>query len=172
MSTHHSQKWVEEPSVPAGEEDGPPQRLTAGDLTDPHQSSGDPQQSTEVFTLEHPGDQNMRVHNPQTVPVQVQSPIGAAGAAGTSMPITSDSGHNLGGAPDESDYISPDEGDTEEDDLINLKDNAEIIRTSMNRMSPKMKELLIAPKPKSSGKTIKPGNNRAHDKAAAKAATE
>ncbi|KIJ41810.1 hypothetical protein M422DRAFT_255127 [Sphaerobolus stellatus SS14] len=75
-------------------------------------------------------------------------------------------------------------------DFINLKDNAEIvlseameatewlnavfncIRTSMNRMSPYMKELFIVPVKKSSGKPCEPGNNRAHDKAAAKAATE
>ncbi|KIJ50567.1 hypothetical protein M422DRAFT_245185 [Sphaerobolus stellatus SS14] len=75
-------------------------------------------------------------------------------------------------------------------EFINLKDNAEIvlseameatehlntvfnrIRTSMNRMSPHMKELFVVPATKSSGKTIEPGNNRAHDKAAAKAASE
>ncbi|KIJ40883.1 hypothetical protein M422DRAFT_256059 [Sphaerobolus stellatus SS14] len=195
MSTCHSCKWAEEPSAPAGEEDELPQRLTTGDLTDPHQLSIDPQQTTEVFTLEHLGDQNARAHGPQTVPVQVQSPIGAAGAASTSMLVyahhKSDSGHNLGGVPDESDHVSPDEGATEnEDDLMNLKDNADIvlmeameaterlntvfnhIRTYMNRMFPMMKELLVAPKPESSGKTIEPENNRAHDKAAAKAATE
>ncbi|KIJ48343.1 hypothetical protein M422DRAFT_247672 [Sphaerobolus stellatus SS14] len=75
-------------------------------------------------------------------------------------------------------------------DFINLKDNSEIvlteameatewlntvfnhIRTSMNRMSPRMKELFIVPVTKSSRKTIEPGNNQAHDKAAPKAATE
>ncbi|KIJ23802.1 hypothetical protein M422DRAFT_275554 [Sphaerobolus stellatus SS14] len=46
------------------------------------------------------------------------------------------------------------------------------IRTSMNRMPPTMKDIFLVPKQKSSGKTIEPGNNRAHDKAAAKAATE
>ncbi|KIJ47320.1 hypothetical protein M422DRAFT_249168 [Sphaerobolus stellatus SS14] len=75
-------------------------------------------------------------------------------------------------------------------EFINLKDNTEIvlskameatewlntvfncIRTSMNRMSPYMKELFIVPVTKSSGKTCEPGNNWAHDEAAAKAATE
>ncbi|KIJ26157.1 hypothetical protein M422DRAFT_272788 [Sphaerobolus stellatus SS14] len=75
-------------------------------------------------------------------------------------------------------------------DFINLKDNAEIglsevmeateqlntvfnhIRTSMNRMSPRMKELFIVPSKKASGKTHEPRNNQAHDKAAANAATE
>ncbi|KIJ48390.1 hypothetical protein M422DRAFT_247728 [Sphaerobolus stellatus SS14] len=42
----------------------------------------------------------------------------------------------------------------------------------MNRMSPWMKELFIGPVTKSSGKTREPGNNWAHDKAAAKAAIE
>ncbi|KIJ54048.1 hypothetical protein M422DRAFT_241308 [Sphaerobolus stellatus SS14] len=75
-------------------------------------------------------------------------------------------------------------------EFITLKDNAEIvladareatermntlftrIRASMNRMSPRMRELLIVPSKKASGKTREPGNNRVHDKAAAKAATE
>ncbi|KIJ29460.1 hypothetical protein M422DRAFT_269118 [Sphaerobolus stellatus SS14] len=75
-------------------------------------------------------------------------------------------------------------------DFINLKDNAEIvlaeameateqlntvfsrIRRSMNRMSSWMKELLLVPSKKVSGKICEPGNNWAHDKAAAKAATE
>ncbi|KIJ29489.1 hypothetical protein M422DRAFT_269151 [Sphaerobolus stellatus SS14] len=75
-------------------------------------------------------------------------------------------------------------------DFINLKDNAEIvvaeaveateqvnlvfnrIKTSMNRMSPRMKEIFMIPAGKASGKMCEPGNNRVHDKAAAKAATE
>ncbi|KIJ52583.1 hypothetical protein M422DRAFT_243368 [Sphaerobolus stellatus SS14] len=75
-------------------------------------------------------------------------------------------------------------------EFINLKENAEIvvseameatervntvftwIRTSMNRMSPHMKELFLVPYKNASGKTHEPRNNRAHDKAAAKAATE
>ncbi|KIJ36257.1 hypothetical protein M422DRAFT_261399 [Sphaerobolus stellatus SS14] len=135
MSTYCSRKWAEELSAPAVEEGELPQGLTMGDLTDSHQMSVDPQQSTEVFAPEHPGDQNMRAYSPHTVPVWVQSPIGMAGAA--------KSGHNLGSASDESDHVSPDEGDTENEDgsftiqasevgrlheecpdLINLKDNA------------------------------------------------
>ncbi|KIJ39119.1 hypothetical protein M422DRAFT_257994 [Sphaerobolus stellatus SS14] len=46
------------------------------------------------------------------------------------------------------------------------------IRTSMNRMSQTMKNIFLVPQRKSSGKTIEPRNNRAHDKAAAKAATK
>ncbi|KIJ39959.1 hypothetical protein M422DRAFT_257277, partial [Sphaerobolus stellatus SS14] len=75
-------------------------------------------------------------------------------------------------------------------DFITLKDNAEVVlaeameaterlntvfsrvRASMNRMSPRMKELLIVPADQASGKTLEPGNNRAHDRAAAQAATQ
>ncbi|KIJ30264.1 hypothetical protein M422DRAFT_268232 [Sphaerobolus stellatus SS14] len=74
-------KWAEELSMQAVGEDEPPQGLTPGKLMDPPQTSVDPQQSSEVFAQEHPGDQNTRVHSPQTVPIWVQSFIGAAGAA-------------------------------------------------------------------------------------------
>ncbi|KIJ41331.1 hypothetical protein M422DRAFT_255523 [Sphaerobolus stellatus SS14] len=46
------------------------------------------------------------------------------------------------------------------------------IRASMNSMSLRMKELFFVPSKKASGKMREPGNNWAHDKAAAKAATE
>ncbi|KIJ48184.1 hypothetical protein M422DRAFT_247955 [Sphaerobolus stellatus SS14] len=135
-------------------------------------------------------------------PSQVARALGTA-TQGLDSPrriiSSSGSGQNLGGAPVKSDPISPDERDTENEDcsftirasevsrlceeyadLINLKDNAEIVlmeameatKTSMNKMSPTMKKLLIVSKLKSSGKTIKPGNNWACDKAATKAATE
>ncbi|KIJ37166.1 hypothetical protein M422DRAFT_260328 [Sphaerobolus stellatus SS14] len=42
----------------------------------------------------------------------------------------------------------------------------------MNRMSPRMKELLLVPVNQAPGKTLEPGNNRAHDRAAAQAATQ
>ncbi|KIJ42838.1 hypothetical protein M422DRAFT_253935 [Sphaerobolus stellatus SS14] len=42
----------------------------------------------------------------------------------------------------------------------------------MNRMSPRMKKLLIVPADQASGKTLEPGNNQAHDRAAAQAATQ
>ncbi|KIJ29683.1 hypothetical protein M422DRAFT_268922 [Sphaerobolus stellatus SS14] len=42
----------------------------------------------------------------------------------------------------------------------------------MSRMSPRMKELFAVPSNQVSGKTLEPGNNRAHDKAAAQAATQ
>ncbi|KIJ31476.1 hypothetical protein M422DRAFT_266853 [Sphaerobolus stellatus SS14] len=108
---------------------------------DPSPSSVDPQQSSEVFAQEHPGDQSMRAHSPQTVPIRAQSLIGAASAAGTSAPSQrqsqvaqasstathsrdsprgiisgSDSGHDHSGAPDESDHAPPDAGGTENED--------------------------------------------------------
>ncbi|KIJ26844.1 hypothetical protein M422DRAFT_272050 [Sphaerobolus stellatus SS14] len=42
----------------------------------------------------------------------------------------------------------------------------------MNRMSPRMKELFLFPSNQVSGKTCEPGNNQAHDRAAAQAATQ
>ncbi|KIJ28664.1 hypothetical protein M422DRAFT_270065 [Sphaerobolus stellatus SS14] len=75
-------------------------------------------------------------------------------------------------------------------EFITLKDNAEIVlaeameaterlntvfnrvRSSMSRMSPRMKELFSVPSNQASGKTLEPSNNRAHDRAAAQAATQ
>ncbi|KIJ26042.1 hypothetical protein M422DRAFT_272956, partial [Sphaerobolus stellatus SS14] len=75
-------------------------------------------------------------------------------------------------------------------EFINLKDNAEIVlakameatewlntvfsrvRASMSRISLKMKELFTVPSNQVSGKTLEPGNNQAHDQAAAQAATQ
>ncbi|KIJ57252.1 hypothetical protein M422DRAFT_238849 [Sphaerobolus stellatus SS14] len=75
-------------------------------------------------------------------------------------------------------------------EFITLKDNAEVvlaeameateqlntvfsrIRASMNRMSPRMKELFLVPANQASGKMLEPGNNQAHDRAAAQAATQ
>ncbi|KIJ37822.1 hypothetical protein M422DRAFT_259691 [Sphaerobolus stellatus SS14] len=75
-------------------------------------------------------------------------------------------------------------------EFITLKDNTEVVlaeameamerlntvfsrvRASMNRMSPRMKELLIVPADQASGKTLESGNNQAHDRAAAQAATQ
>ncbi|KIJ51613.1 hypothetical protein M422DRAFT_243908 [Sphaerobolus stellatus SS14] len=123
------------------------------------------------------------------------------------MGLDSGSGQNLGDAPSEPEPVSPDPGDTEDEDFtipaieirllwweyadfVNLKENTEIvvseameatewvntvftwIRTSMNSMSLRMKELFLVPSKKVSGNMCEPGNNWAHDKAAAKAATE
>ncbi|KIJ32204.1 hypothetical protein M422DRAFT_266000 [Sphaerobolus stellatus SS14] len=75
-------------------------------------------------------------------------------------------------------------------EFITLKNNAEIVlaeameaterlntifsrvRASMSRMSLRMKELFAVPSNQASGKTLEPGNNQAHDKAAAQAATQ
>ncbi|KIJ24590.1 hypothetical protein M422DRAFT_274588 [Sphaerobolus stellatus SS14] len=195
MSTHHTHKWTEELSAQAVGEAEPIQGLTSGELLIPPSTSVDPQQSPEVLTLEHPDEPYTQAYGVQTVP---------------SWGIDQGSGlwQNLSDAPSEPDHMSPDAGDTDEEehftipasevgilhqeytDFINLKDNTEIvlseameateqlntvfnrIRKSMNRMSPCMKELFIVPTKKSSGKMREPGNNLAHDKAAAKAATE
>ncbi|KIJ57305.1 hypothetical protein M422DRAFT_238901 [Sphaerobolus stellatus SS14] len=148
MSTHRNRKRAEELSAPAVGEDEPIPGLTTGELTDPPPSSVDPQQSSEVFDQEHPGDPSARAHGFQTVPIRVQSPIGMASAADSPRGIvsSSDSGHNLGGAPDESDHASPDEGGMKNEDgsftikaselstlrkeyvdLMNLKENGEIV---------------------------------------------
>ncbi|KIJ30501.1 hypothetical protein M422DRAFT_267932 [Sphaerobolus stellatus SS14] len=86
MSTRCSRKRVEELSALAVGEDEPLYGLTSRKLMDPPSTSVGPQQSSAVFDQEHPGDQNTRAHGPQTVPIRVQSPIGAAGAASTSAP--------------------------------------------------------------------------------------
>ncbi|KIJ33105.1 hypothetical protein M422DRAFT_264980 [Sphaerobolus stellatus SS14] len=183
MSNHHGHRQEEEPFMPAVGEDESHQGLTMRDLTDPHQLSVDPQQTMKVFAQEHPGDQNTGVHSPRLYLYEYSHLL-----AWQEIISRSDSGHNLRGVPDESDCISPDEGGMENKDgsftirasevsrlheeyaeLMNLK---EMIRTSMNRMFPTMKELLIVPKPKSSGKTIETGNNQTHVKAATKAATK
>ncbi|KIJ47017.1 hypothetical protein M422DRAFT_249323 [Sphaerobolus stellatus SS14] len=46
------------------------------------------------------------------------------------------------------------------------------VRASMSRMSPRMKELFSVPSNQTSGKMLEPGNNPAHDEAAAQAATQ
>ncbi|KIJ38293.1 hypothetical protein M422DRAFT_258933 [Sphaerobolus stellatus SS14] len=218
MSMCPNHKRTEELPVQVVGEDEPIPGLTSGELMDsPPQISVDPQQSAKVFAQEHPSEPSTRAYRSQTVPMKIQSPIGAAGTAGSSMPSQclsrvatalgtathsqdspwriysgSDSGHNLSGAPDESDCTSPNEGGMENGDssftikasessklhqeyvdLMNLKENGEIVLvTSMNKMSPTMKDIFLVPKHKSLGKTIEFGNNQAHDKTAAKAATE
>ncbi|KIJ50812.1 hypothetical protein M422DRAFT_244758 [Sphaerobolus stellatus SS14] len=75
-------------------------------------------------------------------------------------------------------------------EFVTLKDNVEVVlaeameaterlntvfsrvRASMNRMSLRMKELFLVPATQVSGKTLEPGNNRAHDRVAAQAATQ
>ncbi|KIJ24404.1 hypothetical protein M422DRAFT_274820 [Sphaerobolus stellatus SS14] len=115
--------------------------------------------------------------------------------------LGSGSWQNLSDVTSDPELVSLAAGDTEEDkdfiipaseytEFINLKENAEIvvseameateqvntvftqIRASMNRMSPRMQEILLVPSKKVSGKMCEPANNWAHDKAAAKAATE
>ncbi|KIJ31318.1 hypothetical protein M422DRAFT_266974 [Sphaerobolus stellatus SS14] len=114
---------AEELSAQAAEGDEPIPGLTAGDLMDPPSTSVDPQQSPKVLTPEHPDELHAQAYGPQTVPRH----------------------QNLGDAPSEPDHVSPDEGDTDEEEsftipasevntlhqeyteFINLKDNAEIV---------------------------------------------
>ncbi|KIJ50586.1 hypothetical protein M422DRAFT_245215 [Sphaerobolus stellatus SS14] len=167
MSTHHNCKWAEELSAAAVGEDEPIPGLTAGELMDPPPSSVDLQQSSEVTKV--------RGHMVPKLYPSGHSPLLGGKCCRyfctQSTPIAN-SGHDLGGAPDESDHAPPDEGveAMEATEWLNTVFNQ--IRTSMNRMSPMMKDIFLVPKQKSSGKTIEPGNNRAHDKAAAKAATK
>ncbi|KIJ57250.1 hypothetical protein M422DRAFT_238845 [Sphaerobolus stellatus SS14] len=197
---------VDELSVQAVEGGEPIQGLTTRNLMDPPSTSVDPQQSPEVLTPEHPDELHAQAYGPQTVLSWVQSPLRVAGPsntatqglspsrlAGASGTVHQELWQNLGDAPSDPDHVSPDGGDTDEEENFTIpasEDNTEIvlseamkvierlntvfkcIRTPMNRMSLRMKELFIALVKKCSGKTCEPGNNWAHDKAAAKAATE
>ncbi|KIJ32669.1 hypothetical protein M422DRAFT_265431 [Sphaerobolus stellatus SS14] len=143
---------AEELSAADIEDSDPTTGLTMGDLTNSPFPSVDPQQSPRMLPSEHPEDPHVTAHGSQTAPSRKQSPSRV--------------------------------------DFITLKDNAEIVlseameaterlntvfsrvRASMNRMSLRMKELLIVPANQASGKTLEPGNNRAHDRAAAQAATQ
>ncbi|KIJ24254.1 hypothetical protein M422DRAFT_275010 [Sphaerobolus stellatus SS14] len=85
--------------------------------------------------------------------------------------------------------VSPTRGDTEEhfilpasevvilqqeySEFITLKDNAEIVLAEAMEATERLNtELLLVPVNQASGKTLEPGNNRAHDRAAAQAATQ
>ncbi|KIJ31038.1 hypothetical protein M422DRAFT_267359 [Sphaerobolus stellatus SS14] len=138
---------------------------------------------------------------PHTAPLGL-SPSRLAGASGTAhrgshtpprvASITATQGHysprgitHRSESSSDSGQVSPTRGDTMED-----FDNAEIVlaeameaserlntmfnrvRASMSRMSLRMKELFSVPSNQASGKTLEPGNNWAHDKAAAQAATQ
>ncbi|KIJ25170.1 hypothetical protein M422DRAFT_273878 [Sphaerobolus stellatus SS14] len=209
----------------------PTSGLTARNLANSPSLSVDPQQRLEMLTLEHPSEPHATAYGMQTVPNREQSPLRLAGPscmaaqglspsrlAGTSatqgsysprgIGLDSGSCQDLGDVMSDPEHVSPEAGDTEEDEdfiiptsevstlrqeyteFINLKENTEIveseaieatervntvftrIRASMNRISPRMKELLLVPSQKATGKMCKLRNNLAHDKAAAKAATE
>ncbi|KIJ36533.1 hypothetical protein M422DRAFT_261095 [Sphaerobolus stellatus SS14] len=89
----------------------------------------------------------------------------------------------------ESGQVSPTRGDTDEDfiikssevivlwqeysEFITLKDNAEIVLAEAMEATERLNtELFSVPSNQASGKTLEPGNNWAHDKAAAQAATQ
>ncbi|KIJ26796.1 hypothetical protein M422DRAFT_272063 [Sphaerobolus stellatus SS14] len=88
----------------------------------------------------------------------------------------------------DSGQVSPTGGDTNEDFFIKGSEVVVLpkameatewlntvfsrVRASMSRMSPRMKKLFSVPSNQASGKMLEPSNNRAHDKAAAQAATQ
>ncbi|KIJ46823.1 hypothetical protein M422DRAFT_249565 [Sphaerobolus stellatus SS14] len=183
--------WADELSAPAVEDSELTPGLTAGDLTNPPSPSVDPQQSPGVLTPEHLDEPHAQAYGVQTVPSRVQSPLRVAGpsttatvglspsqlarASGTAhqgsvSPRAQGSGswQNLGDAPSEHECVSPDAGDTEDEDFIIPVSEIVVseameptewvntvfnwIRTSMNRMSPRMKELFLVPSKKASGK--------------------
>ncbi|KIJ50727.1 hypothetical protein M422DRAFT_245379 [Sphaerobolus stellatus SS14] len=130
------------------------------------------------------------------------SPRRVAGASGTAtqgsysprgMGPGSGSWQNLGDAPSEPECVSPDPGDTEDEDFIipanevsiirqeytdfiNLKENAEIVVSeameATERVNIVFNRIRTSMNRMSPRKMWEPGNNRVHDKAAAIAATE
>ncbi|KIJ56151.1 hypothetical protein M422DRAFT_239360 [Sphaerobolus stellatus SS14] len=191
---------AEELSVQAVGNGEPSPGLTTGNLVNSPSPSVDPQQRPEMLAPEHPSEPHATASD--TAHQGSASPRGVAGASDTAtqgsyspqgIGLGSGSWQNLSDVTSDPEQVSLDEGDTDEgEDFIipASEENTEIviaeameatervnmvftqIRASMNRMSLRMKELLIVPSKKVSGKTHEPGNNRVHDKAAAKAATE
>ncbi|KIJ39151.1 hypothetical protein M422DRAFT_258034 [Sphaerobolus stellatus SS14] len=140
-----------------------------------------------------------RVAGTSHTATQGRSPSRLAGASGTAhrgspsllrvASIIATQGHYSPWGMEHRSESQSDPG-REYSEFITLKDNTEVVlaeameateqlntvfsrvRASMNRMSPRMKELFIVPVNQVSGKTLEPGNNPVHDRAAAKAATQ
>ncbi|KIJ27724.1 hypothetical protein M422DRAFT_271086 [Sphaerobolus stellatus SS14] len=176
------------------EDSEPTTGLIMGDLTNFPSPSVDPQQSPRMLPSEHPDEPHA------TAPSREQSPsrVGTAHRGSHTPPrvasITATQGLSPTGGDTGEDFIIKASEVVvlcqEYSEFITLKDNAEIVlaeameateqlntvfsqvRASMNRMSPRMKELFLVPSNQASGKTCEPGNNRAHDQAAAQAATQ
>ncbi|KIJ29161.1 hypothetical protein M422DRAFT_269508, partial [Sphaerobolus stellatus SS14] len=176
--------------------------LTMGDLTNSSSPSVDSQQSPRMLPSEHLEDPHATAYGSQTAPSREQLPSRAGMRPRTATQgIThrsesrSDSGQVFptGGDTNEDFFFKGSEVVVlwqEYSEFITLKDNAEIVpaeakeatewlntvfsrvRASMSRMSPRMKELFSVPPNQVSGKMLEPSNNRAHDKAAAQAATQ
>ncbi|KIJ42208.1 hypothetical protein M422DRAFT_254602 [Sphaerobolus stellatus SS14] len=193
---------AEELSAADVEDSEPTTGLTTGDLMNSLSLSVDPQQSPGRLTSEHPEDPHATAYGSQTAPSREQSPVRVELCSHTATQGLSPSrlaGVDPGRvSPTRGDteehFILPTSEVVvlrqEYSEFITLKDNAEIVlaeameamerlntvfsraRASMNRMSPRMKELLLVPVSQASGKTFEPSNNRAHDRAAAQAATQ
>ncbi|KIJ31754.1 hypothetical protein M422DRAFT_266506, partial [Sphaerobolus stellatus SS14] len=193
---------AEELSAVDIEDSEPTTGLTMRDLTNSPSPSVDPQQSPRMLTSAHPEDPHAAAHGSQTVPSREQLPsrVGTAQRGSHSPPrvasITATQGHysprgitHRSESLHDSGQVSPTGGDTVEDfivkaceavvlrqeysEFINLKDNAEIVLAEAMEATERLNmELFSVPSNQASGKTLEPGNNRAHDKAAAQAATQ
>ncbi|KIJ41238.1 hypothetical protein M422DRAFT_255743 [Sphaerobolus stellatus SS14] len=161
------------------EDSEPTTGLTTGDLTNSPSPSVDPQQSPQMLLLEHPEDPHATAHGSQTAPSREQSPSrGCYSPQGIEhrSELCSDSGQ-----------VSPTRGDTKENfiipasevvvlrqeysEFITLKDNAEIVLAEAMEVTEQLNTVFI-PSNQMFGKTCEPGNNWAHDRAAAQAATQ
>ncbi|KIJ26459.1 hypothetical protein M422DRAFT_272441 [Sphaerobolus stellatus SS14] len=192
--------WAEELSTADIEDSEPTTGLTTGDLTNSPSPSVDPQQSPRMLPSEHPDDPHAQAYGLLTAPSRVQSTVRVDGRYSTRgierrSESRSDPGQVSPTRGDTEEHFTISASDVvvlrqEYPEFITLKDNAEIVlteameaterlntvfsqvRASMNRMSSRMKELLLVPATQVSGKTLEPGNNQAHDRAAAQAATQ
>ncbi|KIJ33591.1 hypothetical protein M422DRAFT_264351 [Sphaerobolus stellatus SS14] len=175
---------------------------TTGDLMNSPSPSVDPQQSPRMLHTEHPEDPHATAHGSQTAPSREQSPsrvgmrphtatqglspsrlAGGSGPAHQGSPspprvasITATQGrYSPRGITHRSESQTSEVGILRQEysEFITLKDNAEIVLAeAMEAMERLNTELFSVPSNQASGKTLEPGNNRAHDKAAAQAATQ
>ncbi|KIJ24189.1 hypothetical protein M422DRAFT_275083 [Sphaerobolus stellatus SS14] len=164
---------AEELSVADIEDSEPTMGLTTGDLMNSPSPSVDPQQSPRMLPSKHLDDPHVTAYVSQTAPSREQLP--SRGVSPT------------GGDTTEDFFIKGSKVVVlwqEYSEFITLKDNTKIVlaeameaterlntifsrvRASMSRMSLRMKELFAVPSNQASGKTLEPGNSRAHDKAA------
>ncbi|KIJ51572.1 hypothetical protein M422DRAFT_244737 [Sphaerobolus stellatus SS14] len=174
------------------EDSEPTTGLTTGDLTNSPSRSVDPQQSLRVLASEYPDEPHAQAYGSPTAPSRGHySPRGIEHGSeshsdpGRVSPTRGDTKEHFIIPASEVGILRQ-----EYSEFITLKDNTEVVlaeameameqlntvfsrvRASMNRMSPRMKKLFIVPVNQASGKTLEPGNNLVHDRAAAKAATQ
>ncbi|KIJ55429.1 hypothetical protein M422DRAFT_240050 [Sphaerobolus stellatus SS14] len=174
------------------EDSEPTTGLTMGNLTNSPSPSVDPQQSPQMLPLEHPDDPHATAYGSQTAPRTAHrgspSPLRVASITATQGHYSPQGITHRSESHSDSGQVSP-EGDTDEDfiikvsefvvlqqeysEFITLKDNAEIVLAkAMEAMEQLNTELFSVPSNQVSEKTREPSNNRAHDRAAAQAATQ